>query len=280
MRIETLASTSYETIAATFDLAFGDYAVAFASSAAWLGEMMRRRGVRLELSVGVRDEESLVAFTLNGIGGWRGEVTGYDCGTGVIPEFRGRRLTALMLEKTSEVLRETGATHYLLEVLQSNEKAIRAYRGAGFETTREFDCWELDAASRPARAEIAVVEEASFDPTAMAGMRDSDPSWQNGDESIVRAGDPKLIFAVRDGDGIAGCAVLFPKTNDLAQFAVSRRARRGGVGTALLVAARSRCTKPMRILNIDSADEGTNAFLAASGARRIVRQFEMIRALR
>ena len=58
MRIETLATTSFETVAATFDLAFGDYAVSFSSSAAWLGEMMRRRGVRLELSVGARDEGS------------------------------------------------------------------------------------------------------------------------------------------------------------------------------------------------------------------------------
>ncbi|MFA6958234.1 MAG: GNAT family N-acetyltransferase [Thermoanaerobaculia bacterium] len=279
MRIDTLSATPFETITATFDLAFGDYAVTFSSSAAWLGEMMRRRGVRLELSVGVRDEESLVAFTLNGIGSWRGEVTGYDCGTGVIPEYRGRRLTALMLEKTAEVLQEAGATHYLLEVLQSNEKAIRAYRGAGFETTRELCCRELDTMARSSRAGITVIEEPSFDPVALAAMRDSEPSWQNGDESVARAGDPRLVLSVRDDAGLAGCAVLFPKTNDLAQLAVARRARRRGIGTALVAAARARCAKPMRILNIDARDGGTNAFFAAIGANETVRQFEMIKRL-
>lgn len=280
MQTATLETTSFETIAATFDLAFGDYAVSFTSSADWLGEMMRRRGVRLDLSVGVRDEESLVAFTINGIGSWRGEVTGYDCGTGVIPEFRGRRLTAVMLEKTSELMQGAGATHYLLEVLQSNEKAIRAYRGAGFETTRELLCRELDALSRPAPEAVEVRESPSLDLATISAMRDSEPSWQNGDESIVRASDPRVTLAVHDDEGVAGFAVLFPKTNDLAQLAVSRRARRRGIGTALLAATRARCTRPMRILNIDARDEGTNAFLAAVGANETVRQFEMIRALR
>jgi GNAT superfamily N-acetyltransferase len=113
----------------------------------------------------------------------------------------------------------------------------------------------------------------------MAAMRDFEPSWQNGDESVARAGDPRVALTVRDHEGIAGCAVIFPKTNDLAQLAVSRRARRRGIGTVLLAAARARCTKPMRILNVDARDEGTNAFLAAAGARETVQQFEMVKRL-
>jgi ribosomal protein S18 acetylase RimI-like enzyme len=279
MHTDTLAATSFSTITSAFDAAFGDYAVAFSSSATFLGEMMRRRGVRLELSVGVWDADLLVAFTLNGIGSWKGEVTGYDCGTGVIPEFRGRRLTSLMLEKTSALLRSAGATQYLLEVLQSNDKAIRAYRGAGFETTRELRCWQLDSPPPLRGARVDLGEESGFDAEAMAAIRDSEPSWQNGDESVARAGDPRVTLAVRDAAGLAACAVLFPKTNDLAQLAVSPRARRRGIATALLAAARERCEKPMRILNVDAGDEGTNAFLAAAGATEIVRQFEMIRQL-
>lgn len=280
MRIETLSTTPFETIAATFDRAFGDYAVSFSSSASWLGEMMRRRGVRLELSIGIRDDDQLVAFTLNGIGSWKGDVAGYDCGTGVIPEYRGRRLTALMLEKTTAALREAGASCYLLEVLQSNEKAIRAYRGAGFETTRELRCWELDTIAHPADGKINVAVEPSIDAALLATMRDSEPSWQNGDESIARAADPRFALSVQGDAAIAGCAVLFPKTNDLAQLAVSGPARHRGIGTALLTAARARCSKPMRILNIDAGDEGSNSFLVKSGATETVRQFEMIRALR
>lgn len=272
----TLAASSYETLCRAFDRAFGDYAVTFAPAASFLAEMMRRRGVRLELSVGLEDEGELIGFTLNGLGRWQGAVTGYDCGTGIVPAYRGRRLTSVMLEETRTLLRDAGATRYLLEVLTSNAVAIRAYRGAGFEVTRELRCWEFDALSRPAPPDVAVVAEASFDPLAMAAMRDSEPSWQNGDESIARAGAPHVTLAVHDPAGLAGCAVLFPASNDLAQLAVAPRARRRGLGRALLAAARARCSRPMRILNVDARDEATNAFLGAAGATETVRQLEMV----
>jgi ribosomal protein S18 acetylase RimI-like enzyme len=275
MNLVTLAATPPEALARCFDRAFGDYAVAFAPAASFLPELVRRRGVRLELSVGVEEHGELVAFTLNAIGRWRGALTGYDSGTGVVPAFRGRRLTAAMLARTRALLREAGATSYLLEVLGDNVVAIRAYRGAGFTTTRELRCWELEALSRPADPGIAVIEEAAFDPAAMAPLRDSEPSWQNSDEAIARAGAPRVTLAVRDDLGLAGCAVLFPATCDLAQLAVARRARRRGLGRALLAAARARCARPLRIVNVDARDEGSNAFIAATGAADIARQLEM-----
>lgn len=279
MRVDTLASTSFSAIAAAFDEAFGDYSVAFSPSAGWLGETMRRRGVRLDLSVGLWDDTRLVAFTLNGLGTWLGETTGYDSGTGVAPDFRGRRLTSLMLEKTEELLRAAGATQYLLEVLQSNEIAIRAYRGAGFETTRELRCWAFDALHSGSPAGVVIAESTNDDPRSIASLRDSEPSWQNSDESIERAGDPRVTLLARDAEGVAGCAILFPATNDLAQFAVAKRARRRGIGRALVAAARERSGRSIRILNIDARDTGTNDFLETAGATEIVQQFEMIKRI-
>lgn len=279
MRVDTLASTPFSAISSAFDEAFGDYSVSFSPSAAWLGEMLRRRGVRNELSVGVWEEARLVAFTLNGLGTWLGATTGYDSGTGVVPDYRGRRLTSLMLEKTEELLRAAGAAQYLLEVLQSNDKAIRAYRGAGFETTRELRCWAFDASAAASPSGVSILESDGSERRLMSAMRDSEPSWQNGDESIERAGDPHVTLVARDSEGVAGCAILFPATNDLAQFAVAKRARRRGIGRALLAAARAKCAKPIRILNIDARDAGTNAFLHAAGATEIVQQFEMIKRI-
>ena len=280
MRIGTLASTPFATISSAFDEAFADYSVAFSPSAPWLGEMMRRRGVRLELSVGVWDDDDrLVAFTLNGLGDWHRARTGYDCGTGVVPDFRGRRLTAQMLEKTSELLREAGATQYLLEVLQTNERAIRAYRGAGFETTRELRCWAFDGPPVAPSAGVEIGAGASRALQLLAARRESEPSWQNSDESIERAGAPYVVLVARDGDGVVGCAVLFPETNDLAQLAVAPRRRRRGIGRALLAAARSRNGRAIRALNIDARDLGTNSFLESAGATEIVRQFEMLKRI-
>jgi ribosomal protein S18 acetylase RimI-like enzyme len=278
MRLIELGATPLAILCDAFDRAFADYAVGFGPSAGFLGELMRRRGVRLDLSVGVEDGGELVAFTLNGLGRWHGEPTGYDAGTGVVPGHRGRRLTALMLARTAEVLAAAGATRYLLEVLRSNERAIRAYAGAGFEPTRELGCWRLDAVAGPPPG-LAVSEEAAFEPAVLAAMRDVEPSWQNGDPAIARAGAPRVTLAVRDGAGPIGCAVLFPAAGDLAQLAVAPRARRRGVGRALLFAARARSARPLSILNVDAGDPGIAAFLAAAGAAATVRQLEMIRPL-
>jgi ribosomal protein S18 acetylase RimI-like enzyme len=293
MRVGTLETTSFEALCAAFDRAFGGYAVPFPPSAGFLGEMMRRRGVRLELSIGVflprlaalssvapaqrarlrslqtgpgaigsggvEDAGELVGLTLNGLGRWQGAITGYDCGTAVVPAHRGRGLAAVMLEETLALVGAAGATRYLLEVLEANAPAIRVYRRAGFEVTRVLRCFELDEA--PPAASIPVVEEAGHDAAALAAMRDVEPSWQNGDESIARAGAPRVTLAVRDADGLAGCAVLFPGSNDLAQLAVAHRAR------------------TMRILNVDERDPGPLGFLAAAGARETVRQLEMVRPI-
>ena len=55
--------------------------------------------------------------------------------------------------------------------------------------------------------------------------------------------------------------------------------RRRGVGTRLLQSAAAIAGKPLRILNVDTRDEGIAAFLAALGAQRFVRQIEMERFL-
>lgn len=272
MRLSTLEATPLATVAAAFDRAFAGYAVALPPAASFLPELLRRRGVRLELSVGVEDAGELVGFTLNGLGRFRGEPTGYDAGTGVVPSHRGRGLAARMLERTRALVAAAGAGRYLLEVLTTNAAAIRAYRRAGFEVTRELRCFEVDPP--PARPGVEVAE-STFDPDAMAPLRDHEPSWQNGDEAIARAGAPSVTLEARDAAGLAGCAVLFPGTSDLAQLAVARRARRRGVGTALLAAARARCGRPLRVLNVDAGDAGAGAFLAAAGARETVRQLEM-----
>jgi ribosomal protein S18 acetylase RimI-like enzyme len=120
MRVGTLETTSFATLCAAFDRAFGGYAASFPASDTFLEEMLRRRGVRLELSVGVWEGGELIGFTLNGLDG----DTGYDSGTGVVPAHRGRGLAAVMLERTFALLRDAGATRYQLEVLEANRRAV------------------------------------------------------------------------------------------------------------------------------------------------------------
>lgn len=272
MLFRPLATDDFEMVHAAFLEAFGDYEVPFQISAEDFAEMLRRRGYEPAASVGVFDTDRLVAFTLNGLGDWNGRRTGYDTGTGVVPSHRGRGISRQMIDAACSLLRARGAEQYLLEVLQSNERAFAVYRDAGFEVTRELQCWSVGPASGPTIA--AAVDSVAFD--LVASFFDVMPSWQNSIESVGRATMPKTLFAVEKGDRLIGCAVVF-ENGDLPFLAVEASARRRGVGTALLTAAAN--GRSLRLVNVDASLASANSFLDRSGAKKTVAQFEMLRRL-
>jgi ribosomal protein S18 acetylase RimI-like enzyme len=271
----TLRHDEFDAIHRAFVEAFSDYVLPMQPSADALREMFTRRGWVPSLSSGIFEGDRLVAFTLNGFDG----TSGYDTGSGVIPTHRRRGLARQTMEHSVKLLREAGATRYVLEVLEPNTAAAALYRSLGFIESRTLDCYILECGGRshrfpprrpqppdPAAAAAAALKAAA----AAAALQDVAPSWQNSTSSIQRAKDPHVVLGDEDG-----YAILFPSTGDVPQLAVRREARRRGVGTRLLETAAAIAQKPLRIINIDSRDEGIAAFLAAVGARRFVRQIEM-----
>jgi ribosomal protein S18 acetylase RimI-like enzyme len=294
MRSRALATTDFEAIHRAFGEAFGDYAVPFNLTPEQLREMLRRRGWAPEASVGIFDGARLVAFTLNGLGTWRGAVTGYDTGTGVVPSHRGRGLSRRMIDESIDLLRAHAASQYLLEVIQTNERALGVYRRAGFEITRELQCWTREAermtpavpaapaerdpsagkrtaAGGPygARADIACVDEPDW--SDVARWFDVEPSWQNSIQSVRRAAAPRMVLG-----GAGGIVAVF-ESGDVPFAAVAPAARRRGLGRALIAAAAHATARALQIRNVEG--EYAAAFLEACGAQRTVRQFEMLRPL-
>ena len=264
--IRTLTHDDFDSLHAAFLAAFSDYVVKFALTREQLAEMLTRRGWVPEVSLGVFEDTafedgSLVAFTLNCIEGDRA----YDSGTGVIPTHRRRGLGRELMERSFELLRDRCST-YVLEVLEPNTKAAELYRATGFEVVRTFQCWTFESSSR------RVVESSSGVPGRLPF--DVEPSWQNSTASIARAKAPRVILGDENG-----YAVVFPDRGDLAQLVVRREARRRGIGTRLLEAAAEAAGKPLVILNVDDSDAGIAAFLEQAGAKRTVRQLEMVRSL-
>lgn len=272
MKLRTLESVPYDTLHRAFRSAFADYAVPFELGLEQLREMHRRRGVRPDLSVGSFDGDDLVAFTFNGFGDWRGARSGYDAGTGVVASHRGQGVASDMMQRSLELLRDAGATRYVLEVLQSNAAAFRVYERLGFEVTRELLCWTLD---RPARRpnSTTIVTTATID-RPPDEMWDWSPSWQNSSDSIRRTSEPRTVLLAKLDDRAVGYAIVFP-SGDLAQFAVAKDCRRQGVGTALINAAREASENSLRIINTDAGDSGASTFLQSIGAEETVRQYEM-----
>jgi ribosomal protein S18 acetylase RimI-like enzyme len=259
--LRPFSADDFPIIHGAFVDAFSDYVVKLSPTIEQLRDMVTRRGWTPELSCGAFDGELLVAFTLNAFDG----TSAYDSGTGVIPSHRRRGLAAQTMEWSIDALRRAGATRYILEVIETNTKALELYRRSGFEETRRLQCWLYES---PRRVNAQTINETNW--TKWRSWWDVEPSWQNSIDSIRRTPEPPRII----GDE-RGYAIVFPSNGDLAQLAVARDARRRGAGRDLLDAASTLAGKPLRIMNVDAANGDITSFLETCGAQRFVAQIEM-----
>ena len=138
-----------------------------------------------------------------------------------------------------------------------------------------LQCFSYDGIAEPSSA---ITIEAR-PPDAAVRWFDTAPSWQNDPASVTRAGGAPMTLVAREGEREAGLLYLFPANGDVPMFAVDPAARRRGLGSALIRAARALSEKPLRLVNIDERASGVLAFLDTIGATRTVRQYEMMRRL-
>ena len=268
--IRTLTHDDFESLHAAFLAAFSDYVVKFALTPEQLAEMLTRRGWVPE-ALGRR---------VRGRSAWsRSRSTASKATAPTTPAPASSPPTAAaasaaqLMERSFELLSDRCST-YVLEVLEPNTKAAELYRATRVrESCGRFSAGAYESSSR----QVSESQELLLDDSATRAGRlpfDVEPSWQNSTASIARAKAPHVILGDENG-----YAVVFPDRGDLAQLVVRREARRRGIGTRLLEAAAEAAGKPLVILNVDDSDAGIAAFLEHAGAKRTVRQLEMVRSL-
>jgi ribosomal protein S18 acetylase RimI-like enzyme len=132
LEIKTLESTTIEQITEAFNVAFTNYFFPIKFSEAQFEEKFATEGGRLDLSVGVFENEKLVAFILHFVDLKNGEKYIYNGGTGVIEAFRGNQLTYKMYDFISPILKVAKVDKMILEVLTQNTAALKIYETQGF----------------------------------------------------------------------------------------------------------------------------------------------------
>jgi ribosomal protein S18 acetylase RimI-like enzyme len=258
--IRSLEGVSFDAMTAAFNDAFSDYDIPARYTTEYLTNLVTRRGYRPDLAVGAFDDGRLVGFVFNCLDGDEA----YNSGTGVVISHRRRGIGRQLMQRSIETL---PAKRYILEVIETNTRAESLYRQLAFAETRRFQCWTL-AGSGTERIPPATRHPPPPD------WFDMPPSWQNSPASLRRASEPYETF----GDD-RGYVIVFPSNGDVPLLAVRRDQRRKGIGRSLLAAAAAHVGKPLRIMNIDDRATGITAFLEHCGAKRLVRQIEMVRSL-
>ena len=281
-----IAPVKRDLIHQAFMEAFADYAMdASGTPEERLLLRVRKNAVDYDLSPGLYDGDRLVGFTLIGIDDWGGARSAYDAGTGIVPAFRKHGWAKRMFDHACPALRERGVERFVLEVLQQNEPAIKAYQKSGFAIARELRCYAIETEKlaglpHPAAIEVRPIDRTTF--AALEASADWIPSFENRFSALEAIPEHvELTGAFVDGALAGGCAYS-PALHWLLALLVDRGRRRRGVGTALmrhlgttLVGSHPRLTA----LNVDGEDLGTQSFFGAVGFEPLVDQFEMTRAL-
>jgi ribosomal protein S18 acetylase RimI-like enzyme len=243
---------------------------------------MKKNAVDYDLSVGAYDEGRLVGFTLIGVDVWGGELVAYDAGTGIVPAFRGQGLASRMFDQALPALRRRGVERFVLEVLQTNEPAIRAYKKAGFEASRELRSFAAEVARIPSVTaspwDVRPIDITQFEDVA----REVDwlPSFENRVSAIRCLDGDVTLFGAFDGEACVGTYAYSAPLRWFLSLVVRRSHRRRGVGRALVAHAAAHVpdgVTRITALNVDGGDVGMQEFLAQLGFAPLVDQFEMTR---
>src|SRR2546428_11253834 len=120
-----------------FNDAFSDYDIPARYTVEYLINLVARRGYRPDLAVGAFDGKRLVGFVFNCLD----DDAAYNSGTGVVISHRRRGIARQLMQRSIDTL---PAKRYILEVIETNERAAALYCDLGFVETRRGQCWSYE----------------------------------------------------------------------------------------------------------------------------------------
>jgi len=283
VRYAFLTAAGFEQAHATMVEAFADYAVDMSYMTlerSWLRNL--KSGVQYDCSVGAFDGDELVGLTFVGLDDWKGEKAAFDAGTGIIPAYRGQGIAKGMFEFILPRLRERGVTIFLLEVLQSNNAAIRAYTKTGFKITREFACYELlpdaFAAEKYTQGPVEVREISRAMVQSFKSQVDWQPSWENSFTGMDRIEDKLIRLGAFSGNECVGILVFYPLLRWVMSLVVSKNFRRQGIASSLMKALMADLPEGVdlvKFINVDRSDKAALSFCDKAGEQEVIDQYEM-----
>ena len=259
-----------------FNRAFSDYPFHFELTVDQLTSKIQQEGIDLGISVGAFKDSILIAFVIHAKKTVAGEKISYNAGTGVIPEERGQTLTRRMYDFITPRLIELNFSKIILEVLSGNMPAISSYEKIGFGFTRNFHCYggNLQVA-KSANTEVAIRTSHSIDFNLIDTFRDTKPSWQNSDQSILNAGDRIEYIVASVEEKIVGYCVYDSVKKRILQLGVARENRKKGVARSILSYVQDTYSPSCTMINIEEDCKTLHPFLKKMGLKATIYQHEM-----
>jgi len=285
INLRTLENCSRSQLFRCFQRSFSDYPVSFNMTQEQFNrKFINRLNIRLDLSVGAFVGNQLTGFIFTSIDHYRGLFTAYNGGTGVIPSFRGRGLTYDMYQFLIPQLKVMGMKQCLLEVLQQNEFAQKAYQRVGFSTTLTLKCFkrkkENSINSKPGLGfQISWVPQPAW--ALYETFLNFFPCFLDTQQLLSHILDELKIIEAKDQQGrTVGFAIYSPNTGRISQFGVYKKFRQQGIGSSMFKFITNLSPAPTyTVMNIPSGETAIIKFLERLGFQNEIDQYEMIMKL-
>lgn len=273
--LKTLENIPTEKILEVFNLSFSDYLVPFCLTKEQLEDKIKSDSIKLEFSVGAFEDDQLIAFILHGYDTIDNLKIVYNAGTGVIPAKRGNKLTAKLYEFVLPILHENDIDKLLLEVITTNEPAIRTYKNIGFKIIRELNCYKGTLNVTNTNSDFEVLELETYDWQELQSFWDLKPSWQNSVTAVEKLKKSNISIGIYDSRKLLGYTIFNPEIKRIHQLSVDKKYRRKGIGRQLLAHIATNYGKDISAINIDNTSAEILKFMADIGMDIYIKQYEM-----
>jgi ribosomal protein S18 acetylase RimI-like enzyme len=270
----TLGHTPAEDIRLAFNEAFSDYVVPLQFTSRQFENKLRGDRASLDFSAGAFDGARLVGFIIHGHDADNPSVV-YNGGTGVVPGYRGQGLTSRIYDFLWPIFRERAISTVMLEVIITNQYAVRVYKALGFKTLRDLDCYKgtLECAGHAVFTGSTLI--STYDWQAIKNCWAWQPTWQNAVNAVEGLRESTVALVRYREDQLIAYLIFNPVTARVHQFAVHPDFRRQGLARAMFCEIFSRGFRDIAVINVDAGSAGTAAFLSSMGLRRFATLHEM-----
>jgi ribosomal protein S18 acetylase RimI-like enzyme len=274
-RFHHLKDVATNQLCQVFNKAFSDYVIPMQLTVSLLQQKMTGERIQLDCSAGAFQGDALCGFILHGREESRPEVL-YNGGTGVVPMARGRHLVQDLYAYFIPKYQQQGVKEILLEVIATNQKAIKAYENAGFEQQRRFLCFKGEVPLKKKEVKGVLIQKNWLPPEfILHPFADQAPSWSNSIASVRREKQHTTTWVALFEQEVVGYISVFLASRRIRQIGVKKEMRRMGIGTALMQQAAETLGNPLTLINVDAQNKGLIGFLDHMGMSEILTQFEM-----
>ncbi len=224
----------------------------------------------------------MVGFTLVGIDLWQDQRLTFDIMTVLTKPYRGKKIARGIFDFCLPKVKVPGVKNFVLEVLQENEPAIKAYSKSGFEIVRAFNCCQAKVEdikfSGVPGTDVSIRKVDNMQLKKEIEFMDWQPPRGNSITSLLRMPDELIVLGVNADKHLVGLPAYYSLIRWINLLAVDKSFRRKKISTKLLqtlIKNPDSSINEISAINVDSGDDAMNSFLLEVGFKQVSGQYEM-----